>query len=370
MLGQARSLSEAAVAHEAPVRSLAGVRAPMLGQILPRREPLAAELAYLRFLAGVHPDVGLHVLPSYAFPAYLTLDSALAGVSASVLLVAVAVERLEVAELALELLPRHRVEVSPHVAAKVGPVGERSLADLARYRLLLGVGRHVNVQSRSIVETFIADLAEHRVVGSMAPDVLLQAPVRRQDGAAYVAHARRAVESHVDSYVPLLLEFFVTNVALDRPGREELFSGPIGLDFLDDFLGIRFHSLPVLPAALSPVSQQRRVLGESLAAMRAGKIRQPLLADVPTDTTNLLLGSVQQQGVLGVVLLVAGAATVRSTVPRADTRLGVYYTIDHLRDSVLEDVSDARSNRTRGLTRLPGSPQISVMKPEIEKKKN
>lgn len=112
---QRATLGKTFVADLALVRLFTGMSPPVLDEVLPGTECLPAEFADLRLLAGVYPNVGLHVLPSDQLAAHLARYLALARVRPHVLLVTVAVERLEITDLALVLLP-HLGGVNLHVA--------------------------------------------------------------------------------------------------------------------------------------------------------------------------------------------------------------------------------------------------------------
>lgn len=215
MTTERAALRETFLADVALVGLLAGVSPPMLDQVAPGAVSLAAELADLRLVAGVYPQVNLHILPRDQLAAHLAGHLALAGVSPHVLLVAVAVERLEAADLALELLPRPGLAVQLHVAAQISAVAEGLVADLAGARFRVGVHAHVEAQGGLQVEALVADLAELREFFVVPSEVDVQAILRRELRAAYVTDVRRVVEHLVHLEVSPLFEHLLALVAFD-----------------------------------------------------------------------------------------------------------------------------------------------------------
>lgn len=223
MSAKGAALGESFLADFAFVRPLPGVSSPMFHQVLPRAERFPAKLADLRFLAGVYPNVRLHVLSSDQLPADLAGDLALAGVRGQVFLVTVAVKRLKLANLALVSLPGLRLAVDLHVAPQVDHVAERFVTDLAGAGLVVAVHAHVGPQGGLQVKTFVADLAELGELLVVPSDVDLQVVLRSQFRAAHVANVRRTVQGFVDVQILLLLEDLVADVALDRAGLLTIF---------------------------------------------------------------------------------------------------------------------------------------------------
>lgn len=187
-------LSETFLADFALVRFFTSMSSPMFNQILPGAERLATKLTNLRFLASVYPNMSLHVLPSDQLATHFTCHLILAGVRPHVLLVAIAVDCLEAAYLALEFLPRLGLTMNHlHVITEVDSIAEGLVADLAGAGLVVGVRGHVSLQRCLQVKALVTNLAELGKLLVMPPDVKPQIVIRRQLRAAHVTNVRCAV---------------------------------------------------------------------------------------------------------------------------------------------------------------------------------
>jgi len=171
MCAKCATLSKTFVTDLAFVWPLAGMSPSMLNEILSGTERFTAEFADLRFLAGMYPDMRLHVLSPDQLAAHLARHLALTRVSPHVLLVTVTVKGLEATDLALVLLPHLGSGVNLHVATEIDSITEGLVTDLASARLLLCVYAHVSPQSRLQVEALVANLAEFREFLVVPPNV-------------------------------------------------------------------------------------------------------------------------------------------------------------------------------------------------------
>lgn len=299
---QSPTLRETLLANFTLIRSFASMRPTMFNQILPRAERFPTELADLRFLSSVYPNMNLHVLPPDQFPADLASHLALPGMRPQVFLVTVTVKRLEPADLASVFFPALRLAVDLHVTPQVHAIPEGFMTNLAGAGFVVAVNAHVCLQGRLQIESLIADLAEFRKLFIVSSDVNFQIILRGQLGSTHVAYVRCSVQRFVNVQVLLLLEHLVTNIALD---------GSYILILSFDFDGLRSVPRFVRFFASNPsVLQQLYFPRERFATRFAGVLLLGLLQGFsrPKDRP---FGSVNQQNSLCFELFVAGLASER-----------------------------------------------------------
>lgn len=134
-------LREPPLAQLALVRFLAGVSSLVHNQVLLHAERLAAHLAYVRLHARVYAHVDLQVvLAAHGLAAHLARDQILARVYLQVHLERGLPVALKVADGALVFLP---LAVGLHVQIEISRARVPGLADLAHERLLAGVREQV-----------------------------------------------------------------------------------------------------------------------------------------------------------------------------------------------------------------------------------
>lgn len=310
MSAQGAPLRETFLANFTLVRSLAGVCSSVLDQILPRAKRFPAIFTHLRFLSSVYPNMNFHVLPPDQFPANLACHLTLPRVSPKMLLVTVAVERLESTYLALVLPPVLRLAVDLHVTSQVDPIAERLVTNLARARLVVGVHAHVRLQRGLQVKPFVTDLAELGELLVVPSYVYFQVIFRGEFRAAHVAYMGRPVQRFVNVQVFLLLEHLVAHVALYRPNRgNALLLLPFHRSLLSPAL-LPFHAPRRLFAPTSPMLEQLHLLRETLATRVAIVFLLGLSQRLPSSKDRAL-GSVHQQTSLRGEIFVARLASTR-----------------------------------------------------------
>lgn len=267
MNAKGAALGEPFVTDITLVRLFACVSPSMFDQVLLGAEGPPAELTKLRLLASVYSNVSLHVPPPDQLAAYLAGHLALASVRPEMLLITVAVESLEPADLALVLLSCIRLAVKLHVTPQVHSVAEGLVADIAGAGLLVTVHAHVRPQGRLQVEALVANLAELGELFVVPSNVELQVILGCQLGTADVANVGRPVQRFVNVQVLLLLENFVAYVAL------HWISLPF---FVFHYFHGTFRFLLLLrdhggiPAACSPMLEQLHLPFECLVTNSAG----------------------------------------------------------------------------------------------------
>lgn len=309
MSAQGAPLRETFLANFTLVRSLAGVGSSVLDQILPRAKRFPAIFTDLRFLSSVYPNMNFHVLPPDQFPANLACHLTLPRVSPKMLLVTVAVERLESTYLALVLPPVLGLAMDLHVTSQVDPITERLVTNLARARLVVGVHAHVRLQCGLQIKPFVTDLAELGELLVVPSYVYFQVIFRGEFRAAHVAYMGCPVQRFVNVQVLLLLEHLVAHVALYRASRGNVLLLPFHRFFLSPAL-LPFHAPRRLFAPTSPMLEQLHLLRETLATRVASVFLLGLSQRLPSSKDRTL-GSVHQQSSLRGEIFVARLASTR-----------------------------------------------------------
>ena len=192
------------------VRLLTGMSNPVLRQVLPGTEGLAAELAYLWFLTRVYSGMYPEVASAHLLAAYLAANDILACVFVHVLAEAGLVAGLVVTLLAAEAFSLLHIDVHElYMFLQINLVPEVLAALLARARIIVTqMRRHVDLQRLPQVKAFVADLTVlSKVTAVLLVHVGLQQRHRVALGVADLTHYVLAVRGrHVDLQVLRLLE--------------------------------------------------------------------------------------------------------------------------------------------------------------------
>lgn len=202
------------VTHLTFVRSLAGMRSQVHDQVFPYAERLAAHLANVRLLSRMYTHVNLQVrLAAHRLPAHLARDLILAGVYLKVHLQRGLPVALEIADIALVLLP---LAVGSHVHVKIRRARIRGVTHLTHERLLARVREQVSLQRLIRVEALVANLAMYHVL--LIVLLLVQTQIVSGDlrHAAYVAGETFVVLLQVGLQEFLGLETLAAQNALKR----------------------------------------------------------------------------------------------------------------------------------------------------------
>lgn len=138
------------------------MRPQMHNKVLPYAERFAAHLANVRLLARMYTHVNLQVrLAAHGFSAHFACDLILARVYLEVHLQRGLPVALEVANVALVLLP---LAMGLHVHVEVGRARVRGVTHLTHERLLAGVSQQVPLQRLIRVKALAANLAVGHVL--------------------------------------------------------------------------------------------------------------------------------------------------------------------------------------------------------------